>query len=371
MSERNNLYIFVIISFLLVIFTNQNFTLEENMLNGAVDGNDYLAISKLKAEFINLEVENHRVWRFLFPYSIGAISRITTIEIPTVYKIFNFFFAFLGIFFFVKIIEKNQHNIKAKILFFSLLIFNMYTYRYFLTLTLLVNDFIFMNAGIIIAYAFIYKKKYLIYVGLILSLLTRQNGIIILVSFYSIKIFFRSKSYLTARDLLYLSLISLMIYLMNTTYANQISDYNNAYSFNDRFGILNFDYSLVAFIKFISAPLLVIFPLALIFIFYKKKYTGNIFKNEINIYLIIVFTFLVGIAISAGPNITGRNILRFIGILYPLILIFLSLIITDIKIGTNKLIVTVLSLIILSLHPTYSQIQIFSSLQNYLSILIP
>lgn len=371
MSEKNNLYLFSIISFLIVIFTNQNFTIEENLLNGAMDANDYLVISKAKLKFIDPNIENHKVWRFFFPYSIGVLSRIANIDIYTIYKVFSYIFAILGIFLFIKILERTYLNIKAKIIFLSLLIFNMYTYRYFLSLPLLINDFIFMNAGIIIGYAFIYKKKYLVYTALILSLLTRQNGIIILLSFYLIKLFFKSKSYLTNKDLLYLSLISLIIFFINTAFAAQISEYNNAYSLQDRFGILYFNYSLLALVKFIFAPFLVIFPIILILFFYKKKIEFSLFKNETNFYLFIILTLLSSVAILAGPNITGKNILRFFGILYPLILIFLSRVMIDIEVETNKLIVTIVALLILSFHPTYSQINSFSFLKNYLDILIP
>ena len=367
MSEQNNLYIYALVSLLFIILTNQNFTLNENMLYGAIDGNDYLFLSKLKAEFIDSNVNNHKVWRFFFPYGIGVIARITEIEIHTIYKIFNFTFAILGIFFFIKILEKKQIKINTKILFISLLIFNMYTYRYFLTLPVLINDFIFMNAGIIISYALIYKKRFLIYIGLILSVLTRQNAILILLSFYLIKFFFGKKSYLTSRDLFYLSLIFVIIFLINTTFADYISDTNRGYSFADRFGILKFDYNILSFLKFIFTPSLVIFPIIFILFFFKPKYNENIFKNEETVYLLIVIMLLSGIAFSAGINITGKNILRFIGALYPLILIFLCLIIKNIEIKKNYLMTIIILLITFSFHPTYSKIQILIFLKNYLN----
>ena len=71
---------FLFLSFILVLLTNNYFSLEESIIYGARDGADYFILADNFQKIPNETLPYHKAWRFIVPTLIGIISEILNLE---------------------------------------------------------------------------------------------------------------------------------------------------------------------------------------------------------------------------------------------------------------------------------------------------
>ena len=360
------LKIFIFFSLFLIIFSNSYFSYSESILYGGSDGRYYYLISKYFPNF-GENIEYIKGERFLIPYIVGFISKIVNADAFLVFRILVFISIFIYIFLAKKIFDKLKVNEKLQIVYFILIIFNPYLIRTFIALPTLVLDFIFIISIQIIILGFLEKKYYYIYLGLILSLFCRQNGILILASLIFCKLIFRDRSIFKLKHILVSLLIIILVGSINQFYASNstdlIGDGQRLYLLTF-FGIFirtNFDF--YDYVKYIIFPLLSFGPIILLTFFNILKQKLKFKLSELNLFLILLSLLIIGIAFIGGPGVTGKNLLRLSNYSYfNLILVHYFLFGNNLnKVFKNIHLVLFLFLAFLwSLHPTYSKIKLFN-----------
>jgi hypothetical protein len=142
-----------------------------------------------------------------------------------------------------------------------------------------------------------------------------------------------------------------LIILYSKNSSNTNFDYTHIngiffYSIN-KFNILNL-------INFISLPILS-YGLLLLFIFFFLKLKKNFSTNKQKIFIIFLSILLIiSQPILAGPELTGRNIIRLTTLAYVLVISLLTFIYRERKILNNYKILFIIIQIICSFHPTFS-----------------
>lgn len=369
--NRNIFFTFILI--LIVFVTNNFFNYEDSLIHGGNDGKFYILISEYSPNFGN-NIEFIKGERFFLPYVLGLINKLTSINLYFLYQISSIILISILIFLYLEILELTK--VKGIIYYISLLlvIFNPYLIRYYLAVPTIIVDLGFIISLEIIAIGFLKKKKHLFIIGMVIALISRQNAIIILFSFFLIKLFFKKKSFIKYKDLLYLGSSFILVFLINTYYAvnssGDVKEVENLY-ITTLFGILIFDYNLKDFFRYLYFPLLGFGPLILYFFtltFLKRLHYKN---NEFTIFLIIVSVLLISIAFVGGPTTTGKNLIRLANFSFIyLILIINSCIFRNIngggKINLNYIFFGFI-LFLWSLHPTFSKIKLWKFLNGYIN----
>lgn len=367
----NRLGIYIILSFIFIIFTNSYFSFEQSLVYGGSDGRYYIKISDAFPHFAK-DIEYIKGERFIFPYLVGLFSAVTNLDSFYIYQIFSILSCFTIILIFKSILDKIEINKDIKFFLLLIVIFNPYLARYFIAIPTSLMDSIFIISLEIILLGFISKKKNYFYLGILLSTAARQNGLIIYVTFLILKLILRKKSILNYKDLFYISFIFLAIFFLNTFYAvnsvGEIKEVEKLYS-DTLFGIVNFDYSVQDFFKYISFPLLSFGPLIFFFMsIYSFKVSLNTkhFTNEIGIYILISSLLLIGIAFVGGPNVTGKNLLRLSNYSFVNLAFFINYILilkNNMFKNSNYFIYIFLLIVFLwSSHPTFSKFNFFDRL---------
>ena len=363
--------IFIISSIFVVLVTNNYCDYENSLIFGGRDGEFYLSISEYSPKFGSY-IEYIKGERFIIPYIIGIISNITQIEIYLLYQILSILFSIILILLFRRILILLKVDNISLYVSLLLVIFNPYLIRYYIAIPTLVVDLAFIISLEIIVLGFMLNKNKFFYIGLILSLMCRQNGIMILFGFFLIKFFYKSKSIISNKDLIILFLSFLIIFLLNTFYAiNSAGNLKQVESLyiTTLFGILMIDYSFLDLIKYLLFPLLGFGPLIVYFFFsiYFKKFEFN--HSEFLLFLIIVSILLIGIAFIGGPNTTGRNLIRLSNFAYLYLIIIINHVFQSKKIfikNSKKIIIFSTTFLLLwSFHPSYSKIKIWKFLDSY------
>jgi len=219
----------IIVGFFLVLITNQWPTESESIYKlYNYDGLSYLQIAKSSPHLpgpLALDgkpIPFHHAQRALIPYSIGLLSHGLGLDEYFVFQMFNIFIMFLILYVFLLILNKIGLT-HSKVLFcFSLLLFNPYFFRYFITYPLMTNDLVFL-LGFIIALMGCIKKSYIpIFGGLILATIARQTGLFL---FPPVAFFIFSKTEIK-KKLIFLSSIlfcQLLIYKLGALIALEFS----------------------------------------------------------------------------------------------------------------------------------------------------
>ena len=365
--------IFIICSIFVVLATNNYFDYENSLIFGGRDGEYYLSISEYSPKFGSY-IEYIKGERFIIPYLIGIISNITQIEIYLLYQILSILLSTILVLLFRNILILLKVDNISLYISLLLVIFNPYLIRYYIAVPTLVVDLAFIISLEIIVLGFMLSKNKLFYIGLILSIMCRQNAIMILFAFFLIKFFYKRKSIISNKDLIILFFSFLIIFLLNTFYAinstGNIKEVESLYT-TTLFGILIIDYSFLDLIKYLLFPLLGFGPLIIYFFLsiYFKKFKLN--HSEFLLYLIIVSILLIGIAFISGPNTTGKNLIRLSNFAYLYIIIITNYIFQTKKIliknSKKILIFSTTFLLLWSFHPTYSKVKIWKFLDNYLN----
>ena len=356
---------FLFLSFILVLLTNNYFSLEESFYFGARDGEDYYIIAKNLEDIPYQKLDYHKAWRFVLPAIIGIIAKIINFDVYLTLSLFTIIACISMIIFFYLILKRLKIDNFHIFYLTSFLIFNPYLVRYFLAFPTMINDIVFINSGLIILLGIIDNKKRFFYLGFLLALLTRQNSIFFLLSLIISKVIFKKKSIIKIKDIFYISILTIVLFLINNEFANNNTIYNGTYSLVNRFHLFTFDYTLLDFIKYNLFSLVILLPLLLYLIFEKKKFIFNNIKTELFLITSLIVIFMTSVAYVGGPLITGKNLIRLTNLAYPLLILSLIMLfeLKKNKVFSIKLIVYFPIFFIWSLHPTYSVVNFFNFLK--------
>lgn len=366
-KKKNINFYIILLSFLYILLTTQNFNLDQTRNFGASDGFDYYLIAK-EAPQIAKGIQFIKSERFFFPYFIGLISKLLSIEIFLLFKFFTITLCVSLIYLTNKTLKLIKCSENNRLILILLIIFNPYILRYYLALPTLINDLIFLNASLLIIMGLISFRLYL-YIGIGIGILVRQNILAFIISSYLIFIlgfFFNLfNKFLSSKDIIIITVITLILYTINFSYANlaETSVKADDLYYVTIFGLFVTDYNLKQLLIFILFPILTFGPL--IYLYISNRLIYEKLFNSLNLFVIVTAFILIMQPLLGGPVITGKNFIRLANYSYPILLISFSIISTfDIKQNTLfKNIVYFLFLIIWSLHPTYSIINIFESLK--------
>tara|TARA_B100000029_G_C17593790_1_gene963386 strand:- start:2442 stop:3554 length:1113 start_codon:yes stop_codon:yes gene_type:complete len=361
-DEFLNLKLILILSFIFILITNNYFSYNQSLIFGARDGADYYLIAN---NFPNIPfdiLQNHKAWRFIIPALIGLTAKIINIELYLLFRIFVFIFSIMAIVIFFNILTHLKINNFHIFFLTSFLIFNPYLFRYFLACPTMINDLIFVNAVQLLFLGILKKNRFFYYIGILLSIFSRQNSIFILLSIIIVKFIFKKNSALKIKDVIISIVLFFLFFSLNTSFANFYSEYNNIYSFSERFALFKLNYSFLVFLEYNMFVLIILLPLFGYLIIEKKNFYLNKINLEVFILISLVVFFTILVAYAGGPVITGKNIVRLINLAFPLIILIgaLSINFKRHSINSIRFYLFLLMFSAWSLHPTFSKVKIFS-----------
>ena len=360
-SDDYQIFIFLVLSLLFIFFTNTYYNFEQSLIYGAADGETYMRIAESSPNFSTDNEPFHKAQRFTIPYIIGIISSITTLGEYFLFRFFTITIFLFNLYFLLKIFKKMEVTKYFQIFLFSLIIFNPYILRYFLSLPTLINDLTFIFAGTLLLFSLLEKKKLFFFISIFLATISRQNVILILFGLILNKLIFKKKFHVTFFDLSIALIIYYLTHSVNNYYATAVGGENYAYDIKVRFGIFFSDYSLKDLLFFTAFPIINFLPFFLFPLFLKSTLSKIDYKNDTIIFFsILVFIQIIFIAYIPGPEITGKNIIRLINLSYPfLIFTIIKTFQENNTINNIKIFIGILFFILWSAHPTYSKIDIF------------
>ena len=364
-SSKHQVIIYLIFSLTFIFFTNTFFNFDQSLIYGAADGKTYMQIAESSPNFSLEKEPNHKSQRFMIPYLVGLISFIFNIETFNVFRGITLILIILNLYILFKIFKKLNVEKYQQLFLYSLIIFNPYIVRYFLALPTLINDLVFIFSGTLLLLSFLENKKIYLFLSIFLASVSRINVVFFLIALIVGKFFFKKKFCFSKIDIFISIIIFCIIKLINNYHANITGEEYYGYN-NYFFGILITDYSFKELIIFIFFPILNFLPLILIPFLFKIKFDHkDLMKDEIIIISFLILAMTVIISYTPGPIVSGKNIIRLINLSNPFI-IFILFKIYEIKskINFTKIIITLIFFITWSLHPTYSNINIFGSLLN-------
>ena len=137
-----NYFVFFVIVYL--IATNTYFSYEQSLISGGADGLSYFEISKFAPKLSEIPLQPIHAERFFFPYLIGLLNKIFFIEIYSLYQIFVIIIIVLINYVLVRILKNMGVNSFNLLFSITLLNFNPYLTRYYISNPLILNDLIFM-----------------------------------------------------------------------------------------------------------------------------------------------------------------------------------------------------------------------------------
>ena len=371
MNKSDNLYFysFFFTSLIFIIFTNSYFNYEQSIMYGANDGLTYMQIAEAAPKLSSEKLVYHKAQRFIIPYVIGLISFSTNLEIFTVFRVCSFIVIIINLFIFLRIFHKLKININQQVYLVSILIFNPYFVRYFLSLPTLINDLVFIFSGTLLLLSLLENKKKIFYLAIILGSVTRINAIFYILAIVIAKIFLKKKFNFSFFEIGLSIFIFSIINLINSHHANIVGSESHAnvnmYDLKIRFGLFFQDYSIREFLIFLFIPVFNFLPLGFLPFLFKLKFDfTSLIKDKTMLVSAIIFLMICFTAYMAGPITSGKNIVRLINLSYPFIVyIIFKLIVNDIIfINKIKKLIFFLFLVLWSLHPTYSIINIFNPL---------
>jgi len=362
--DFENVLIFLFIFFL--IFTNNYFG-EFNINPSATSSHYYLQIASSFPNIVEFN-DNSQTYihaeRFLISYLIGCFSNLLNIKVFYIFCLFSYTLTALLLLINVKILNSLLVNCNDKIIFYALIIFNPYIYRYHLSNPVMLNDLIFYLGISVLFLSFIKKKNSLFYMSIIFLIISRQTSLIIIIALLIHLLAPFKKDFIEYKKVTFSLLIFLVNYLIAQYYLNS-ADISTFYD-STIFGLIQYiktDVNYLILIKFVLYPLLTYGPI-LIFILiliFKRNLTYK--YDEKNIFFIIVILGIFAQPLIAGPLIAGKNIIRLSSFAYFISIFLICLNLDNLKAFSKKLKIVFISLIVLwSMHPTFSKINILHHL---------
>jgi hypothetical protein len=359
--------IFFLLSIIFLFLTNNFFTYEETIIYGATDGATYFQIANKAPYLLDEEIPYHKAQRFIFPYIVGLISNYTKIELFYIFQIFSTLFLIGNFILFSKILNNIEVKKDEQFFLLSLLIFNPYISRYFLAAPTMINDLMFIFSGTVFLFSLLKKNNLFLIISVLIASASRVNAVFFILALILAKLIYKKKFNYTVISIFSCVIIFIFISFINNFHAN-ISGLqtNSAYSTEVRFGIFYSNYTLKEFLIFIFIPVLNFLPLLFIPILFKFQ-MPRIITDRILAISTIIIILNASAAIAAGPVVTGKNIIRLINLSYPFILYFIYAFIKYKYTNLTKRFIFIIFIIIWSLHPTYSNVNVFSELSKIFS----
>ncbi len=357
-KEKKIFSIYVLFVLIFLLLTTKYLSLNDIIhIASQWDVISYTEIAKYAPNlpYDNENIMKHISQRFFLPYFAGLISFYTGIQIFLIFKILTFLFILIFVFVIYLCLNKSDLSFENKILFFSLLCLNPYIIRHHIFQPVQAHDMLLFSFAIIVSYLIIFNKNKLILFFSTFPIFLRQSSIALFIG--SLLLLIKNKKY-------FLSLILIIIFFTFFKYITYISNIISTDSFNLRYayGILFYNFSEIdKLIKFLLLPLVSFFPL-IIFIFSKIK--KNYDKKTILI-LLFMCAMMVGQPILAGPDYSGRNVVRIATLCYPILLTLLFYAFNPSYLTSRKYLYYpfIFCLFVWSLHPTFSIINFFSILR--------
>lgn len=373
-AKKYNSEIFLILSFVIIIFSNNYFSFEDTLKFGGSDGYYYMMISKFAPNF-GENIEYIKGERFFFPFLIGVISNLFDTDQFFLYQFFSIILCGIFIILLNNILISLNLSENIKFICYCLVLFNPYLLRYFIAIPTLLIDLIFLISIQIITLSFLKEKKFLFFLGLCFALLSRQNGLFILLSLLIVKFFFKEKSFFSLKNTIFYIVVFLIIYFLNLIYAyksqGDTQSIESLYH-STLFGIFYFDYNFSAFLRYIFFPLLSFGPMILFCLISFYFFKINKLNNELLVFLLILAILIIGIAFLGGPNITGKNLTRlsnfsYLNILVSINIVYFQNLTNNFKMNApTKYLILIISFL-WSLHPTFSRYEIFYFLKDIIT----
>ena len=353
-------YLFLILILTFILFTNSYFDYNQSLVFGGGDGISYYEISLKAPNISDIPLKPIHAERFLFPYIIGIISKVTTIDIFELYRILNILLIFLINVLLLNFI--NKYNKDLLFILLSLLLFNLNPYqtRFYIASPLIITDLFFILGSIISIIGIDDKNKKNFFIGLIISSFARQSSIAILIAVFAIKVIKKEKFFLSTYNIISSLVIFILIYFIGLIYTKtgvQDTTHSSIY-FSHFFGIFVEDATFKEYIIFLIWPLLSFGPL-IIFIIFFIKFNYDSIKNNFNtnIFIFIFSLLIIAQPIISGFFMSGKNIIRLSSFSYAPILIFLIMNFKIKKIRNIKILIFLIFLSIWTCHPTFSKFE--------------
>ena len=215
-----NLLIFLFIFFLII--TNNYFG-EFNINSSARSSHYYLQIANSfpnVVEFNNSSQSYIHAERFLISYLIGFFSNLLNIKVFYIFCLFSYTLIALLFLINFKILNLLLVNCNDKIIFYALIIFNPYIYRYHLSNPAMLNDLIFYLGISVLFLSFINKKNSLFYLSMIFLIISRQTSLIVIIALLIHLLLPFKKDFIEYKKVTFSLLIFLVNYLIAQYYLN-------------------------------------------------------------------------------------------------------------------------------------------------------
>ena len=371
MMNYNNKTIFLLYYFLIIVFlisTNTYFSYDESLIFGGADVRSYISISNSFPSISDQKMMPIHAERFFFYYVFGFFSKILTIEVYNLYRILVFLIIGFINFFLILILKKKKIEINLILIFLTLINLNPYISRYYIAVPTILNDLIFILGITLLIYALVNNKNTFFYLSLIILFFSRQTSVAIIISLMATKLIYTNNFKINIQSIVIAIATFLIIYMINFYYSSHLFDLKGyrwqQYSIETRlFGFFDENINLKQKIIFLLLPLLSYLPLILFFfIFFNFKNLKKIICNNPNIFFYLLFSILIILQpILSGVNITGKNIIRLTTLAYiPILIILLEIIQKNYSIKKIPMIMIYFFITIWSLHPTFSNIKIYT-----------
>ena len=370
MSNKDKKYYFIYIFWLLffILLTNQHYNFNEIIKINQLDSVSYMEIANNSPYYSSEILTYHHAQRFFFPYLIGIFSNVSNLEVFQSFKIFTLIILLLIIYIHFLILKKLKIDLFFSILSVSLLVLNPYIFRYFIAVPTMINDTIFILSIYLFLFGIKFKNNYTL-LSIFLSLISRQNGIFLFLANLINLYFIYKNEFIKSKNFILSILVLIFTFYISNHYASEVSI--ERFKYKHIYGI--FEWVLVKwnFFEFISWILISFYSyLPIIFIFLVYRKFKNFQKKDLKDHIVLIFLFftIIGMPFLSGPDLAGRNIIRLTTLAYPIILVWMLYFLDTKKKNFNKSLQIILIFIlhIWSLHPTYSNIPLFSSLRDYL-----
>ena len=377
MIKNNNIItIFFYYSFLILflLLTNQYFNYQESLIFGGADGASYMNISKSFPNIASLEMQPVHSERFFFYYIFGFFSKVLNVDVYYVYRFFVFtFLASINILL-ILILKEKKINLNLIFILLSVVNLNPYISRFYIAVPTILNDLIFIFGLTLFLYSLEKNKTKILFSSLIILFFSRQTSLAIILALVFTKLIYLESFTFKNKKILFIVLLFIGISLINYQYSSHTFNYTNyssdQYSPEMRlFGFFLQENTIKEKLIFLLFPFLSFFPLLLYFyIFRNLKNISFSLPKDPKIFLYTLICALIILQpILSGVSVTGKNIIRLTTLSYILVL-FLLFNFTKINKFRNKGITILFYIFLLfwSLHPTFSNINIFKYPSNTL-----
>ena len=354
------LFFATLLTFLFYL-TSNSYGYQFAIENGFADVGSYINIASSK------DLESLYILSAKFPWQhlerwvphtlIGEISRIFKINLWSTYKAFNLLCICLSII----LINSLKCSHLNRMAYFSLLILNPYTFRYFAGAPGMISDSIFFVSLIAFCVALFNKNFFLLYLAIIFACISRQTGALLLPILFLT--YFYDKSMLKVVVIgIFIGFICLLVTKLSSLYI--FKPVEQGYLLDVTLGIffwIAHKFNMNELVNFLGRYILMLFSISPILILVKNQKI-----DRLAIFGILFFIIMQSQPILGGPYITGSNIDRLAILGLP----FLGMIILRVEINIKSLLIFTSLLAFTSLNPYFSVLYETSPYNRYLFVTI-